>query len=502
MNTGGVSLKGDLPPETEVVPAQEKGNSALAKTRFAAWALAMAAAMALLGLGWLLAVVSQTFEATSLQKLRAMMTVIAIPVLLLWSHNRRRLLGRLRMLWIAVVAFIGAFGLGILVILFRNLQHPPMWDYLCFWLDGQVASRGLNFYEPINYHAVPLPFPPGPTFTAEILDVGFKYPPASMMLFMPLGWFDFRSGMIVWYTIQCSALAICIVLLWKNNLGGSGLAGIIEATAFATILAGTLTTLEFAQTNFLALLMLILFWSDRERARSGVWLVVGGFIKPFLLVLALFPILRKRWKVLGTAVPALSALVILSIGVFGLDTFTSYFTDSPLGRAPAFMYTEITNQSLLATVLRLGAEGVAGRYPLGHPFFMGMAILMTGITCWLVFSLRRDAEEWGIALALMLALVIYPASQFFYSVLLIVPLMLIWGKRDVIPVGPWGAGVLITVVYVLTVFSGYVFVANLLIWVVIAGLPTWALHMRKSASREKLQGYERGLLHQGSGNRA
>jgi len=474
----------------------------LSGIRMRRWAGGAMAVVVLLGLGWLLWSVSRTFEPTLLQRIRALMTAVSVPVLLLWSHNRERIVGRLRILsWAIVLAIILAFGAGTAMILYRNLQHPPVWDFLSFWLNGQVAIRGLNFYEPAHYQMVPLPLDAGPAFTAEIMNVGFWYPPPSMILFMPLGLFDIRTGLIVWYAAQGAALAMCIILVRKAFFGGTDLAGLVLALAFVAAMAGTLTTWEFAQTNFLALLMLLLLWLDRERGRGGMWLVIGSIVKPFLLSLVLVPIFRKNGRVLRGAFITLVVVSVLTIGLFGVETTLSYFTHNPTSRLAGFIYTEVTNQSLLATVLRLGSYGISDEPALGYPLYIGLAILMTGVTCWFVSSLKGDSTEWGISFVLMLALVVYPASQFFYSVLLVVPLMFLWARRDAIPTGAWGAGALITVVYVLTVFMGYVFAANFLLWAALAGFVAWSRFKREAAPAELRGGFETASIQHRSGSR-
>jgi len=497
------SFEGVVNPKRGVIGMQALTTAKSPGVRLTRWAGGAMAVVVLLGLGWLLWSVSRTFEPTLLQRLRALMTAISVPVLLLWSHNRERMVGRLRKLsWAIVLTIIVAFGAGTAMILYRNLQQPPVWDFLSFWLNGQVAIRGLNFYQPAHYQMVSLPIPPGPTFTAEILEVGFWYPPPSMILFMPLGLFDIRTGLIVWYAAQGASLAMCILLIWKAYFGRTNLAGLVLASAFVAVMAGTLTTLEFAQTNFLALLMVLLFWLDRGRKRGGMWLVIGAIVKPFLLLLVLVPILRKNVQVLLGAFMTLVVVCVLTIGLFGVETTRSYFTDNPTSRLAGFIYTEVSNQSLLATVLRLDPAGITGKPGLGYPLYIGLVILMTGLTCWLVSSLRGDSSEWGIGLVLMLALVVYPASQFFYSVLLVVPLMMLWEKRDVIAIGAWGAGALITVVYVLAVFPGYVFVANLLLWTALAGFVAWSTLKGKPALAELRGGFETASMRQRSGSRA
>jgi hypothetical protein len=70
---------------------------------------------------------------------------------------------------IGLIGGAAAVGLGrILVATLRPFLDPSTWgtwDFLCFYLDGSVAIRGLNVYDPANYELVfnqlSLPFEPG-----------------------------------------------------------------------------------------------------------------------------------------------------------------------------------------------------------------------------------------------------------------------------------------------------------------------------------------------------
>lgn len=165
--------------------------------------------------------------------------------------------------------------------------------------------------------------------------------------------------------------------------------------------------------------------------------------------------------------PAARALV-LTLAVFGSDEFITYLADNPVAKMPAQRWSETSNQSLLATILRLSESSFSGGSPLTHPIYLVSAVVLSSITCWLVLSSNESNSDWALGLVLMLALLVYPASQFFYSVLLVVPIVLLWVNRERLPTGTWGVGVLITLTCVLIVYAGFVFIANLILWIALA----------------------------------
>jgi hypothetical protein len=429
-----------------------------------------------LAFGWLIWILARRSEPTGGQIVRGLMTVISIPILLLWFHNRERVSQRLQNLALAIVlVIILAFVACMALVVYQNLIHPPQWDFLVFWLDGHVGVQGVNFYVPARYQGVGLPISTDGGFAAPVLDVGFRYPPLSMLLFLPLGLLDIGPAMALWYVVNGLALGATIWLLWRTFFGNEGRAGLVMAIALVAVVGGTLSTLKFGQTNFLALLLLVLAWRDRDRPSASFWIVLAGYVKPFLFILLMYPVLRRNFRGALVAAATLIGTSVLSIAVFGRETFMAFFLDSPVGRLPYTEYLQEANQSLLSTVLGLAGYDVSQGAPLIHPLYIIASIALVGITSWLVIRVKDEDAYWGPVLLLMLGLLVYPASFFLYSTFLVLPLILLWTNRLAVPGGPWGSGVLVTAVYVLTVFAGCVFAANLLLWVALAGVAAWSI---------------------------
>src|SRR6185369_5902886 len=97
-----------------------------------------------------------------------------------------------------------------------NLRVPTEWDFLTYWFGARVAARGLNFYDPAIYQSQPLPIAhPTYGFVTEILQVGYAYPPTSMLLMLPLGWFEYSTAFAIWYAVTTLALGTAIAILWR-----------------------------------------------------------------------------------------------------------------------------------------------------------------------------------------------------------------------------------------------------------------------------------------------
>lgn len=91
--------------------------------------------------------------------------------------------------------------------------------------------------------------------------------------------------------------------------------------------------------------------------------------------------------------------------------------------------------------------------------------------------LRMTHADLALALTLLLALLLYPATLEHYSVLLLVPMLLLWMYRRNLPGGVWGVMTFITLVYGLVGYQNgnYVFAAIALNWGVLAGIGVWLL---------------------------
>jgi hypothetical protein len=402
-------------------------------------------------------------------EVRAPATLAAVAALLLGLH----LWGRGPRGARAALAAFGAvtallFVLPVVSDVARNLRRLPEWDFLGFWLHARTAVLGGDFYDPAWARELARPFDPSDAFRREIVDAGFWYPPPSMLLFWPLGWFEHPAAALApWYGLHAAFLAVAVVLAWKTFFSGKGAAELSACAALVCIGHGTYSTFHFSQTNFAALLALLLFWRSRGTLAGGAWLPVAVLVKPLLAAVAIGPLLARRWKAVAGMALSSAALMLASLWGFGADAFLRYFARGPREAKPDWIYDEPTNQSLLGLVLRATDADCAGGACVTNPVFLGGAAILGAVTLLLGIGLQRAGEdEWTLALVLPAALIVYPVSQLFYSVLLLPPLLAFWRRREDVAGGAWTLAVLIATVYALAaVDRGR--------WTVLAYLLTW-----------------------------
>ncbi len=394
--------------------------------------------------------------------------LLAAPLLLaLWSFR-----GPLqRSGWpalAAIVYFGGVCARGALA----NIRAPQAWDFGCFWLYGHIAAAHQNIYDPSVFAHFPLPFTPSDDFVQAVINVGFPYPPPTIALFLPLGYISSVSASLaVWYVVQFAALAIAAWLLARTFMPTEGWPGTALVLALTLALPATQTTVGYAQTNFLLLLLIALTLRTRSTAGGAVWQMLAVWVKPFAAALLLVDLVRGNWRRLAIAAVTAAASLIAAALVLGPQTLLTYFRSNPAGREPASTFSESVNQSLLAVVLRAHHVTPAHVSALHEPMYVAVAALLLAVTVVLCMRAPRDSDL-ALALALLLGLLIYPATLNSYGVVLVVPLLVLWRHRDALP-GKTGAGAAVALIALVTILQGYArfdFGANLALWICTAGV--------------------------------
>jgi glycosyl transferase family 87 len=399
---------------------------------------------------------------------------ITVPSALVTLHLSRSLPARLQPYAMAATVLIATtvvliYALGDVRRVFDNIAYPPQWDLQWFWIQGRVAAEGLNFYDPARAHELATTmFGADANFLAELY---FWYPPPTMLLFLPLGFFDIHEAVGLWYGAQAATIFACIVLMQRLFFRQSSWLGGLMAAALLLSARPTSWTIVYGQTNFIVLLMLLLVWLDRDRARAGAWVAIGVFVKPIVAAVGLFLLLRGRWSAIKVAIGGAVAILMASVIVFGPATVLGYFTDAPTTQAPNYLYYQDVNQSLLATLLRLTQDDASSGWPLLNPLFVNVVVVFAIVTAWLL--LRKDAvsDRHALALCIPFGLIAYPGTLDHYLVALMIPIGYLWMERERFSVGFIAVAVLTSVTLAITAIQSgvYSFLASVLLWVVLAG---------------------------------
>jgi hypothetical protein len=308
-------------------------------------------------------------------------------------------------------------------VIIHNFKNPKEWDFLCWYLGGKTAVKGGNFYNPSIYKTIvkdlSLPFKPNEEFYNQEVNIGFHYPPPTMFLFSPLGFFDYNTAHQIWITLNILFFIADIFLVWKIFFQSDSIYGILLSAAIFLLMPLTRTVFSVEQPSFIALFFVLLFWKDRNKLYSGVWVAVSIFIKPYLAILFLYYLLNKLWKPLFISILSTAVICFLSIIVYSPDIFLNYIYKNPNLIIPYSNYTEWINQSLLSTILRITKPDMPNTSPVLNPIFLTLAVLIFSFSCLLVSKLGSKRSELGISILLLVVLLLSPHSLSHYSTILI-----------------------------------------------------------------------------------
>ena len=410
----------------------------------------------------------------------AALVLVLTLALLLTFHWRDALPGHVRRAMDALLGgtvVLGAAGIARAV--YQVAAAPPIWDFHVFWTYGRVAVARQDFYDPRHIITCSMRRHTPLTFCARCStsDSSIRRHPFGCL--RPSGGSAFGPQPSVWMTLQVACLLASIVALWRLFLPRTGAAGLALAAALMLMLGATTYTVYKTQTNFLLLLLLLMFWRSRDTVSGGVWLAAGTLVKPVVGVLALYPLVRRRWRSLAACVAAGAVACGVTAVVFGWPTVRSYFVANPAGRMPRWTFVELTNQSLLAAVLRTLPSHAAAAHLARDPVYLLLTAVVIGVTAWCAARLPGDEGHDELALATLVptALLVYPGTLTHYSVILLAPLLWLWGRRGTQTATVVAVAALIAIAVALTGLhaGARAIVATLLVWCVLLAVSVRAL---------------------------
>lgn len=405
---------------------------------------------------------------------------LVIAMLFLGYHFYERIPDLLRSVWVGItIGIIVMFAISNLRLVLRNYQNPPRWDFQAFWLDGRVASQSGNLYDSDTYQEEAVAVDVDEFFQREVVDTGFKYPPPTALLFFPLGLFGLQTASLLWHGVLVLSIVVNIILLWRYFFPERTWHSLLFTSATVLAIPALSQTMSLGQTMFFSLILTILLLADLDKLRGGIWLALGVFIKPFFAVLGLYYLVRRQWKpIIAVIITGLVALFLSGI-VFGFDTLSLYFTDNPNSQVPDYLYTQTVNQSLLATYLRTSGVEFVDTSPVFLPAFILIAGILTVITAVVAYLLPEKERLWGFYLILVLGLLVYPATLYFYSLVLLPLIFFLWQQRLSLPGNVWGIAIATIIIYVLTASNDTVFLAHLFCWILLLLIATYRIYLSR-----------------------
>jgi hypothetical protein len=319
-------------------------------------------------------------------------------------------------------------GLGAILFLFLIIEtikaatSQAEWDFMCFYMQGQLGLHHLNFYDANSFKTLlasnnfNYSFYDG--FKNEILNVGLLPPPISMLFFAPLASVD--------YHISRSILAILIfIFIFANTFLGYLIFAKTERSPYSflfifiiiMLLPGTNGTIGYNQTNFFILFFLLLTIYNINKPLSGFYLALSLILKPISGFLVLFFISDKKWKALVYFLATVIVLFLITAFFWGFQNIVGFFQSPATERLPLYLYEQGVNQSIIAVFYRnLGEYGLTfNMIKLIYYFATAVLIALTYIVS---KRLNQTNTYFSFFTFFLCMLMIYPSSLDHYMVYL------------------------------------------------------------------------------------
>jgi alpha-1,2-mannosyltransferase len=256
----------------------------------------------------------------------------------------------------------------------------------------------------------------------------YFYPPFLAETLIPFTFFEPFTARMIWWALTASAILAAVLLLdrhLRDSIVDEGKAD--QARAAFMVMCAAMWPIRssqwMAQVNGIVLLLLVLWWTQREkRAWASAFLGVAIAIKMSPALLVLVPLSSKRWKEAAIGVGTAAGLVLLSCAVLGGEGF-GFFGDVLRGFVPGHRYHNLSvpiglagNHSLAGFAFWMIDHGrTTDQTQLSHKAAMlHLALVGAALLAWLLRA--RKVDEDARVTALLVLMIVAPTFGFEHHV--------------------------------------------------------------------------------------
>ena len=327
-------------------------------------------------------------------------------------------------------------------------------DFAQEWLSARNYFSGISIY---TNQLETLPLHLGQHYhpSRDIVLEWNAHPPASVLVSLPLAALNYSSALLLWNLLSLAALVASIYLLARElrlRLTAWACLPIATLILLATYMGPLRAQLEQGQWNLILVLLLTGTWTTSRAQRyglAGVLLGLATALKLFPGLLIVVFLLQRRWRLVACATAVVLGMNLLTVLVFGLETYHSYlFTVMPhLERFRSFgsgislkmFWCRLLNPADGDRVTPfLHAPQLAGSF-----FALSSLLLLAGLTLLSWVARSRKDRDGVFALGLVTMVLVSPVAWDHY-ILLLLPAVLILGVNlPLIGLARWGYRLLI-----------------------------------------------------------
>lgn len=261
-------------------------------------------------------------------------------------------------------------------------------DFMSFYAAGKQALSGhaVEVWSPQAHHATE-----NAVFGRDLGDWAFFYPPAYLLVCLPLALLPYGAALIVWLSATTVAM-LALVRSWMRRLS--------DAPVLMPLLAFPALWINLGNGQNAALTTAI-FTGGALLLPKRPWLAGAVFglliIKPQLgLALPILLAASGRWKTFAGAALSALGLSLLALPVVGIDGYLAFLRNMSLAHATLDqgLVPPSSMVSLFAAVRTLGG-GSAPAYSLQALAALGVL----AIAAWVVWRHRPDTPAFCALLA-------------------------------------------------------------------------------------------------------
>jgi len=287
-------------------------------------------------------------------------------------------------------------------------------DFPQFYLMGHALREGANLYAPL--HDLAAKFDPQMTDWIKVS----AYPPIVAVIGLPFSYLPYFWSTVSWMIFELGCLVAAVVLIVRHFGGRS--AGTPVLVVVCVFINWRPIFLELYQGQLMIpiLLLLTLCWlalKAGKDVKAGILLGIVISIKLYAWPLALFLLIRGRWRAPVAAFVVFIAANALMVGWVGSSTVMDYYFR--VGRSVLEAY-KLDPYNFSAWCVGLRSLGLAGA-----------VIMSASVLLWSLFlALRSKDFDSGFMIMLAAATILQPISWVHYLVTLLPAFCLIADRRE------------------------------------------------------------------------
>ena len=155
------------------------------------------------------------------------------------------------------------------------------------------------------------------------------HPPLALLVLVPFALVSIGTAALLWDLLMLAALAGALWLIWDELRPTLDPRWMAAGLAIITIWSPLLDTWLEAQIGPLILLLLVLAWRARRRGHpwaAGIWLAVATLLRLYPVLLFLYPLLRREWRVAGGGIAAGAGITLLTLPFTHPAAYFTYIT--------------------------------------------------------------------------------------------------------------------------------------------------------------------------------